>query len=310
MSRNGSGTYSVPNTFSPGDTISSASHNQNFSDIGTEITNSVAADGQTSMTGPLKAAAGSLGSPSVTFAADQDTGRYRKASNTMADVVGGAEVVEISSSGLAVTGGVSATGDISATGSVKQAGFALLPVGLVLPYAGSSAPSGYLLCYGQAVSRTTYASLFAAIGSTYGSGDGSTTFNLPDLRGRVVAGLDNMGGSAASRLTDATAGFGDTLGEAGGAQSRVLETANLPPYTPSGTIAGTSVLAWATDQYAPPGGTSKNAVSTISGVANLGNSTTTSLTGTFTGAAQGGTSTPVITVQPTIVLNHIIFAGV
>jgi microcystin-dependent protein len=72
--------------------------------------------------------------------------------------------------------------------------------GVILPYAGTAAPNGFLLCYGQAVSRTAYAALFSVISTTYGVGDGSTTFNLPDLRGRAVAGKDDMGGSAANRL--------------------------------------------------------------------------------------------------------------
>ncbi|MEM7179569.1 MAG: phage tail protein [Spirochaetota bacterium] len=64
----------------------------------------------------------------------------------------------------------------------------LVPVGTTLPYAGSSAPTGFLLCDGSAVSRTTYADLFAILGTTWGSGDGSTTFNLPDARAAVPAG--------------------------------------------------------------------------------------------------------------------------
>lgn len=63
-----------------------------------------------------------------------------------------------------------------------------IPTGAMHPYAGASAPSGYLLCDGSAVSRTTYAALFAAIGSAYGAGDGSTTFNVPDTRGRALFG--------------------------------------------------------------------------------------------------------------------------
>lgn len=78
----------------------------------------------------------------------------------------------------------------------------LTQAGFLQPYAGSAAPSGWLLCYGQAVSRTTYASLFAIIGTTYGSGNGTSTFNVPDLRGRTVAGLDNMGGVDANVLTN------------------------------------------------------------------------------------------------------------
>ena len=73
-----------------------------------------------------------------------------------------------------------------------------MPAGMLFPFAGASAPTGYLLCHGQAVSRTTYADLFTAIGTTYGTGDGSSTFNLPDLRGRVIAGQDDMGGSSAN----------------------------------------------------------------------------------------------------------------
>ena len=77
---------------------------------------------------------------------------------------------------------------------------ALVPTGTVLAFAGSSAPSGFLLCDGRAVSRTTYTSLFSVIGTTYGSGDGSTTFNLPDMRGRVAVGSDaNLGAKAGAK---------------------------------------------------------------------------------------------------------------
>lgn len=63
--------------------------------------------------------------------------------------------------------------------------------GTVLPFAGASAPSGWMLCAGQLLSRTTYAELFAVIGVTFGAGDGSTTFKLPDLRGEFIRCLDN-----------------------------------------------------------------------------------------------------------------------
>jgi microcystin-dependent protein len=106
------------------------------------------------------------------------------------------------------------------------------PAGIVAPYAGTSAPSGWLLCYGQAVSRTTYAGLFATVSTTYGTGDGSTTFNVPDLRGRVVAGQDDMGGSSANRLTGVTGSVdGDVLGGTGGEETHVLLTAEMPAHT-------------------------------------------------------------------------------
>lgn len=94
------------------------------------------------------------------------------------------------------------------------------PPGTLLAYAGSAAPAGFLLCYGQAVSRTTYAGLFSVVSTTYGAGDGATTFNVPDLRGRVIAGVDNMGGTAANRLTGTTMSpNGNTRGATGGAQT-------------------------------------------------------------------------------------------
>lgn len=106
-----------------------------------------------------------------------------------------------------------------------------LPSGSLVPYAGSSAPSGFLLCYGQEVSRSTYADLFSAIGTTYGVGDGSTTFNIPDLRGRTVAGKDDMGGSSADRLTNQSGGVdGDTLGGTGGEETQTLSTSQIPSH--------------------------------------------------------------------------------
>lgn len=74
-----------------------------------------------------------------------------------------------------------------------------VPVGAVNTFAMNSAPSGWLSCAGAAVSRTTYSSLWGAIGTTYGAGNGSTTFNLPDLRGEFVRGLDNSRGVDSGR---------------------------------------------------------------------------------------------------------------
>ena len=73
-----------------------------------------------------------------------------------------------------------------------------MPSGMISTFANTSAPSGWLSCDGSAVSRTTYASLFSAISTTYGSGDGSTTFTLPDLRGYFVRGYGTNGDGAAS----------------------------------------------------------------------------------------------------------------
>lgn len=74
-----------------------------------------------------------------------------------------------------------------------------IPAGAVLPFAMATAPTGWLECKGQAVSRTTYNLLFLAIGTTYGAGDSSTTFNLPDLRGEFIRGWDNGRGVDSGR---------------------------------------------------------------------------------------------------------------
>lgn len=100
-----------------------------------------------------------------------------------------------------------------------------VPIGTQVAFGGTTAPTGWLLCYGQAVSRTTYALLFAVIGTAYGAGDSSTTFNLPDKRGRASIGKDNMGGSAANRVTNAVSGItATTLGASGGDQHAQTDT--------------------------------------------------------------------------------------
>lgn len=78
--------------------------------------------------------------------------------------------------------------DASVAAAVAASLAALIPAGSEIAYAGSAAPTGWLLEDGSAVSRTTYATLFAVIGTTYGAGDGSTTFNVPDSRGRAAIG--------------------------------------------------------------------------------------------------------------------------
>ena len=87
-----------------------------------------------------------------------------------------------------------------------------LPIGGVFPFAGTTAPTGYLLCDGSAISRTTYADLFTEIGTTYGAGDGSTTFNVPDTRGIFIQGAGsqtisskNFSGTLGGKSRDSTA---------------------------------------------------------------------------------------------------------
>jgi microcystin-dependent protein len=107
------------------------------------------------------------------------------------------------------------------------------PIGSVTAFAGASAPTGWLLCAGQTVSRTVYASLFTVVGTTYNTGgEAGTDFRLPDLRGRTIAGIDNMGGTATNRLTSAGSGInGVALGATGGTQNHTLTMEQMPTHS-------------------------------------------------------------------------------
>lgn len=107
----------------------------------------------------------------------------------------------------------------------------IVPPGCIMTFAGTALPSGWLYCDGGTYSRTTYANLFDAIGTTYGSPSG-TTFRVPDLRGRVPVGRDDMGGTAIGRITATGSGIdGTVLGEAGGSESVTLTVAQMPAHT-------------------------------------------------------------------------------
>lgn len=187
-----------------------------------------------------------------------------------------------------------------------------MPIGAVIDFAGSTAPSGWALCYGQAVSRATYATLFALIGTTFGAGDGSTTFNLPDLRGRVAAGKDDMGGVTANRLTAAMPS--NTLGGTGGVANYVLTQGNLPAvsYNLNGTPGTVTVNSTRNDVFVTPSGIFAGLIQNV-GNFWMGNNPSFSVqitsTGTFTPA---GTIGPLGSagafniVQPTLILNKII----
>jgi len=224
---------SIPNSFSSGTTASSSAVNANFTDIATEITGSLPRDGQAAMTGQLKAATGSASAPSLTFGSDTDTGFYRKSSDTIGIAVGGSEIGDISSRGIS-----------------------LIPTGVMLPYGATSAPNGWVRANGRTIGNASSSAteranadtetLFAFLWNNYAdavcavsSGRGASaaadyaankTIALPDLRGRGLFGLDDMGNSASGRLgsviTTAT-----TNGASGGAETTTLAEGNLPSHT-------------------------------------------------------------------------------
>ena len=152
----------------------------------------------------------------------------------------GAAILHLHTGGVGILkrheqGALDVGGDIYTNG-----GLVLLP-GEIRMYAGASAPTGWLLCQGQAVSRTTYAKLFAAIGTSYGAGDGSTTFNLPNFKGRAPVGVD-------SSQTEFNA-----PGAAGGEKAHKLTTAEMPSHNHQFSYANGGYDSWPLASSTYPG---------------------------------------------------------
>lgn len=181
------------------------------------------------------------------------------------------------------------------------------PIGAVSLFAGATAPTGWLILDGSAVSRTTYADLFALIGTQYGVGDGSTTFNIPNVKGRVVVGLD-------SADTD-----WDTLGETRGSKTHTLTSGEMPSHTHTqdshnhtqnshvhnlpegrdGTLTNPGAFIKA--------GWSNNSGTATGTTATAGSTTATNIATTATNQNTGGGGAH-NNIQPSIVMNYIIRA--
>lgn len=126
----------------------------------------------------------------------------------------------------------------------------MVPTGSVLAFGGAAAPAGWLLCQGQAVSRATYAALFAVVGTTYGAGDGSATFNVPNLKGRVPVGVD----AGQTEFTPA--------GKTGGAKTHTLTANELAMH---GHTYGADDMIGTQGGYARRGSFPYDATSTFTG---------------------------------------------
>lgn len=181
-----------------------------------------------------------------------------------------------------------------------------IPIGGGIDYWGTTVPStNFVFPYGQAISRTDNAVCFSRLGTLYGSGDGSTTFNVMDKRGRTSAGKDDMGGSAASRLTSPIAG--GTIGATGGGQSNVVGQTNLPNISlspnitqqPTYTTDAAKVLNTQSIFYGGSSGPINVPISVGASTVSLNNALA------FT-VPLGGSGTALSIVQPTIVCNYIL----
>lgn len=183
------------------------------------------------------------------------------------------------------------------------------PIGGLMPYLGATAPnSSFVLPYGQAVSRTTYSALFTLVSTTFGIGDGTTTFNLPDISGRAIFCKDDISGSAAGRITTAGSSIdGTTIGATGGAQNKAVLQANLPnvSFTNSG-IGGSSTIAVTYDAH---GGSISGGVGAFVTSSNPTSSAAFSATitpGSQGSAASGGSGTALVVMPPSIILPFIL----
>jgi microcystin-dependent protein len=193
-----------------------------------------------------------------------------------------------------------------------------VPTGTVVAFAGSTPPSGFIPCDGRALSRTTFAALFAAIGTTWGAGDGFTTFNAPDLRGVVPAGADNIGGAPAGRMTSATrAGGWDGIGLYGGVETFTLAQAQLPAVGIglSGTASFLGVQqTWNTNQATAinfPSVSVRNDLNNIGVISNTLQTGALSVTITPSGSIGGttnalGSGAAISKIAPTATINYMI----
>lgn len=169
--------------------------------------------------------------------------------------------------------------------------------GMVAAFAANVTPTGWLKCNGAAVSRTTYANLFARIGTTYGAGDGSTTFNLPDLRGETIRGWDDKRGVDSGRAIGSWQDgqnvshthTGTTSSDAhthtwSGTTSSDSHTHTLAIYTSGGTLSGKAGSAYSTNTNGTASTSSNSHTHTVSGTTS-----SDAHTHTMTTSASGGT---------------------
>lgn len=238
------------------------------------------------------------------------SGVTRKAflSNVLSLVTGGTAIA------ANVTGGTNISVVSAGVSSTKQLTISFNLPGIIVPYSGpdSTVPASWLFCNGQAISRSTYAALFGVISTTYGVGDGTNTFNVPDLRGRIPFGKATSSGSS-SPLNGAIFSAGNfyTLASAGGEETHLLTSGQTPIKDHTHTAAGTmTVYGSSTDTSnfdaggcTPPENYSDNG---YLGEVAVGTQKTSTSTVTSTALTALNASLSHTNVPPVIVLNYLI----
>ncbi|MEZ0208563.1 MAG: phage tail protein [Candidatus Paceibacterota bacterium] len=189
--------------------------------------------------------------------------------------------------------------------SIASASSPLVPSGVIWPYGGSSAPTGFLMCDGSAVSRTTYADLFAAIGTTYGVGNGSSTFNLPNAQGRAPIGAGTYTDTVSGSVTR-------TLGASLGAEKHVITVAEMASHNHGGgshthliAVTGSSTATLTTQSIAVTRDNSSDSPNyQLEGRAGTPDAGTSGSSGTIITTQGSGTAHN--NMQPSFVTNFII----
>lgn len=326
MPRNGSGTASVVNSFTPSTLISASQMNANFVDMASMMTASLPRDGQAAMTGQMKGASGTVSLPGITFSADPSCGDYRIGSANIGRAISGVLVQEWDANGINVPIGK----------TIRHGGTRIVPTGVIWDFTGATAPTGWVMSNGLTIGSVSSggtgranadtSDLFSHLWTEFTNTElviqdsaGTPTTRganaaadfaankrmpLPDFRGRVAAGLDAMGQVGAARLSTVIASS-STMGVTGGAQTHTLASSEMPSHSHTVTDPGhTHTWTQGGGIFAVTGGgtgVGGGAGTQTTGISGSNASNTTGITNQNTGG--GGAHA---NVQPTFVLSKII----